>query len=156
MINSDEIDQKIISILSTNCKLSSQQISEQVGASPASIWRRVKALEEAGIIDSYEAQIDYEKLGYELTAFAQVTLNRHSRNNVGLFEQAVHDMPEILNCHAVTGQSDYILQILVKNIRDYELFLNDRIFQLPGVEHVHSSISMKTVKAGQRRNSIKP
>lgn len=153
MINADEIDQNIISLLSRNCKLSSQQIAEQVSASSASVWRRVKALEEAGIIGNYEAQIDYEKLGYELTAFAQVTLNRHSKNNVGLFEDAVHKMPEILHCHAVTGQSDYILQILVKNIRDYELFLNDRIFQLPGVEHVHSSIALKTIKAGQRRST---
>jgi len=151
MLNADEIDQKILSLLSDNCKLSSQQVAEQVGASPASVWRRIKNLEESGIISGYEAQINYESLGYELTAFAQVTLNRHSKNNVGLFEDAVHKMPEILGCFAVTGQSDYILQILVKNIRDYELFLNDRIFQLPGVEHVHSSISLKTIKAGQRK-----
>ena len=63
-------------------------------------------------------------------------------------------MPEILACHAVTGQYDYILQILVKNIRDYELFLNDRIFQLPGVDHIYSSISLKTIKAGQRHETV--
>ena len=153
MIKADEIDQKILNLLSQNAKLSSQQLSEHVGASAASVWRRVKAMEDAGIIGGYEAQIDYEKLGYELTAFAQVILNRHSKNTVGLFEEAVNNMPEILACYAVTGQSDFILQILVKNIRDYELFLNDRIFQLPGVDHVHSSISLKTIKTGQRREA---
>lgn len=153
MIKADEIDQKILNLLSQNAKLSSQQLAEKVGASSASVWRRVKAMEEAGIIGGYEAQIDYEKLGFELTAFAQVTLNRHSKDNVGLFEEAVNHMPEILACHSVTGQSDYILQILVKNIRDYELFLNDRIFQAPGVDHVYSSISLKTVKAGQRKEA---
>lgn len=153
MIKADDIDQKIINLLSSNCKLSSQQLSEQVGASPASVWRRVKAMEDAGIIGNYEAQIDYEKLGFELTAFAQVTLSRHSKDNVRLFEETMQDMPEILACYSVTGQSDYILQILVKNIRDYELFLNDRMFRVPGVEHVYSSISLKTVKAGQRRSN---
>ncbi|MBV1901142.1 MAG: Lrp/AsnC family transcriptional regulator [Kordiimonadaceae bacterium] len=153
MLMADELDLKILTLLSNNCKLSSQQLAEQVGASSASVWRRIKALEETGIIDGYEAQVNYEKLGYELTAFAHITLNRHSRDNVGLFEDAVNNMPEILSCYAVTGQYDFILQILVSNVRDYELFLNDRIFQAPGVDHVYSSIALKTVKAGQRRES---
>ena len=151
MLNADELDQKIITLLSGNCKLSSQQLSDTVGASTASVWRRIKALEEAAIIYGYEAQINYEKLGFELTAFAHITLNRHSRDHVGMFEEAVQKMPEILTCHAVTGQYDYILQILVTNVRDYELFLNDRIFQAPGVDHVYSSISLKTIKSGQRK-----
>ncbi|MFC3052014.1 Lrp/AsnC family transcriptional regulator [Kordiimonas pumila] len=147
----DQIDKKILALLTENCKLSSQQIAEQVGASTASCWRRIKAMEDAGVIESYQATINHDAVGFELTAFAQVTLNRHSKNNVKLFEEAVGRMPEILACYSVTGQYDYILHILVKNIRDYELFLNDRVFHLPGVDHVHSSISMKTVKTRQSR-----
>ncbi|MBL4789431.1 MAG: Lrp/AsnC family transcriptional regulator [Kordiimonadaceae bacterium] len=149
----DDIDLKILNSLRDNCKLSSQHIAEKVGASSASCWRRIKAMEEAGVITGYEAQVDFGTLGYELSAFAQITLSRHSKDNVGRFEEAVRDMPEILACHSVTGQSDYILQIMVKNIRDYELFLNDTLFRLPGVDHVFSSISLKTVKSGQRKGT---
>jgi len=150
MIKIDTIDEKIINLLRQNCKLSAQQLSEQVGASSASCWRRIKSLEDNGVITGYEAQVNFEEIGFELTAFVQITLNRHSKKNVSLFEEAVTKIPEILSCHSVTGQHDYIIQIQVKNIRDYDVFLNEHIFQLPGVDHAFSSVSLKTIKSGQR------
>lgn len=143
----DDIDRKIIAAVSEDGKQSAQQLAEKVGASAASCWRRVKALEDADVIKGYHADIDYAALGYELTAFAQVTLNRHDKDNNKRFEGAVVNLSEIVTCHSVTGQSDYILQVRVPNVRDYEELLNDKIFQLPGVQQVFSTIALKTVKS---------
>lgn len=143
----DEIDEKIIEALSADGKQSAQQVAEKVGASSASCWRRIKALEEAGVIKGYHADIDHAALGLEMTAFAQVTLNRHDKDNNKRFERDVVTLPEVVTCHSVTGQSDYILQVRVRNVRDYEELLNDRIFQLPGVQQVFSTIALKTVKS---------
>lgn len=143
----DEIDKKIIETLSLDGKQSAQQVAEHVGASSASCWRRIKALEDAGVIKGYHADIDHTALGLELTAFAQVTLNRHNKDNNKRFERDVVTLPEVVTCHSVTGQSDYILQVRVRNVRDYEELLNDRIFQLPGVQQVFSTIALKTVKS---------
>ena len=142
----DSKDREILDLLSLDAKMTTQALAAKLHVSPAAAWRRVKALEEAGIIRGYHANIDQEALGYGLTAFAHVTLNRHSKANVTGFDAAVMAMPEVLESHSITGQADYILKIRLKNIRDYEMFLNDRLFKLPGVEHVHTSIALRALK----------
>lgn len=144
----DDKDKLILDLLIADAKLSHQQISEKINSSQASVWRRIKAMEEAGIISGYSARVDQEKMGFELVAFAMVTLNRHSRDNVGEFERVMIAAPQILECHSITGQADYILKIKAKNIRDYEMFLNDALFRVQGVDQVHTSISLRAVKEG--------
>lgn len=142
----DQKDRAIIDLLLVNSKLTHQQIADQLNSSQASVWRRIKALEESGVIEGYSADVSDEKLGYELIAFALVTLNRHSRDSVGDFESQIQRSSAILDCHSVTGQADYILKIRAENIRAYEIFLNDTLFHAPGVEHVHTSISLRVIK----------
>lgn len=142
----DPKDRAILDLLCKDSKLSHQQIAEMLGSSQASVWRRIKSLEDRGIIEGYGARINQEKLGLELTAYALITLNRHSRDSVGDFEKQIRRSPAILECHSVTGQADYILKIRTENIRAYELFLNDTLFHAPGVDHVHTSISLRAVK----------
>lgn len=142
----DVTDKKIIELLLSDGKLTHQQIAEKTNSSQASVWRRIKAMEEKGIITGYSARIDHEKMGFELTAFALVTLNRHSKDNVGNFERTINQSKEVLECHSVTGQADYILKIRAQNIRAYEVFLNNELFRAPGVDHVHTSISLRAVK----------
>ncbi|GHF10829.1 AsnC family transcriptional regulator [Kordiimonas sediminis] len=142
----DDVDKAILDCLIEDAKISHQQIGEKVNSSQASVWRRIKALEAAGIIEGYTVRVSDEKMGFELTAFALVNLNRHSKDNVGKFETVIKQSKAVLECHSITGQADYLLKIHARNIRDYELFLNAELFSAPGVEHVHTSISLRQVK----------
>ncbi len=142
----DDKDWLILSLLERDGKQTSQQLADAIHVSSAAVWRRVKALEEAGIIKGYQAIVDYEVLEQGLTIFVSLTLKRHSADTVRLFEEKVMLVDEVLDCYSITGQADYILKIRVGAIRDYETVLNDKIFQLPGVDHVQSSIGLREIK----------
>ncbi len=143
--NIDDTDIEILGLLVRDSKITTQGIADKVHVSTASAWRRIKAMEDSGVIKGYHAVVDQEALGYTLTAFAHVTLNRHTTEGVAEFDEAIAAMPQVLESHSITGQADYILKIRLKNIRDYEMFLNDVLFKLPGVGHVHSSIALRSL-----------
>lgn len=143
----DKLDRRILTHLQREGRLSNQELSERVSISPAACWRRVRALEEKGVIARYTAQLDPEVLGIEFVSFATVSLRRHSRDTVRQFEAAVMDIEEVLECHSIAGNGDYALKIVARNAHDYERIILDRITQLPGVEQIHSSISLRAVKS---------
>ncbi|WND03437.1 Lrp/AsnC family transcriptional regulator [Temperatibacter marinus] len=147
MISLDQKDKDILDLIIEDSKLSHQQIAEKINSSQASVWRRIKALEDMEVITGYGAKVNHEKLGFEMVAFAMITLNRHSRDTVGKFETAMQMSKAVLECHSITGQADYILKIQAHTIRQYEFFLNDELFRTPGVEHVQTSISLRPVKS---------
>lgn len=118
----DKQDQKILEILQTQCRLSAQEISEIVGVSTATCWRRIKALEESGIIKSYNAILDRKGLGFEICAFVSVSIERRYSNVVDELEQAFINRPEVLECYVTTGESDYTLRVVAKSVEDYEFF----------------------------------
>ena len=124
-----------------------QQISDLVGLSPTPCWKRIKDMEAAGVIRGYTVLVDREKLGLNLAAVAEVNLDRHSEELVQRFEKAVAASPQIVRCLSATGPADYILTVLVPDIKHYEQFLHSTLFKLPGVTHVRSSIVLKEVKA---------
>jgi DNA-binding Lrp family transcriptional regulator len=107
-------------------------------------------MEAAGIIRGYTAVVDREKVGLTLAVLAEVNLTRHNEDDVRRFEEAVAAAPQIVSCHATTGQADYVLKVLVPDIKSYEAFLHDTAFKLPGVTHVRSSVVLKEVKAETR------
>lgn len=142
----DAIGRRILATLQAHGRLTNQELADRVGLSPSPCWRRVKELEEEGVIRRYAAILDPEKVGVAECVFTLINLEMHNRDSLAAFEQAVKDRPEILECYAITGDADFILKVHVPNIRAYDRLLNEVIFRIPGVKHVKSSFTLREVK----------
>ena len=143
----DRFSLALLAELQRDARQTVQQLADAVGLSPTPCWKRIKDMEAAGVITGYTALVDREKVGLNLAVVVEANISQHSEDLVRRFEAAVAASPQIVRCLATTGQSDYILTVLVADIKHYEQFLHDTIFQLPGVTHVRSSIVLKEVKA---------
>ena len=146
-LNLDRYSLHILAELQRDSRQTVQQLSERVGLSATPCWKRIKEMEAAGVITGYTALVNREKVGLNLAVVVEANISQHSEDLVRRFEAAVAASPQIVRCLATTGQSDYILTVLVAGIKEYEAFLHDTIFKLPGVTHVRSSIVLKEVKA---------
>jgi DNA-binding Lrp family transcriptional regulator len=146
----DRHDVLLLSELQRDSRQTVQQLAASVGLSSTPCWKRVKEMEAAGIIQGYTALVDREKVGLSLCVLAEVNLTRHNEDDVRRFENAVATTPQIVGCYATTGQADYVLKVLVPDIKSYEAFLHETAFKLPGVTHVRSSVVLKEVKAETR------
>jgi len=142
----DKIDRRILRVLQTDARMSAQQAADQVGLSAAPVWRRIKALESQRVIQGYHARVDRRKVGLGTCMFAQISLERHSADVVENFERAVRNAPEILECHAVTGDSDFLLKILVETPEAYDAFLHRFLFNLPGIRQTRSIVALREIK----------
>jgi len=142
----DQFDRKILKVLQQDGRITNQQLAEQVDLSPAACWRRVKAMEEAGIIQRYVALLDPERLNQGLTVILMVQLSLHNRAYKEAFEARVSDLPEVLQCYAITGSADFMLRIQVSDMAAYDRFLNDNLFTLEGVAQVQSNFALREVK----------
>lgn len=145
-IVTDAIDRQILGVLQQDASLSNAQVAARVGLSSSPCWRRVRRLEREGAIRGRVALLDPDKLGLSVVAFASVKLSSHGRQALPEFESAVREYPEVLECYTVTGETDFILRIVTRNIRSYEDFLRHHLLQLPTVAEVHSTIALTQVK----------
>ncbi|MFI6294678.1 Lrp/AsnC family transcriptional regulator [Nonomuraea sp. NPDC050790] len=141
----DEIDRSILAVLERHGRISNSDLAARVGLSPSPCLRRVRQLEDAGIIRGYRAVIDPAAIGRALRVFAGVRLVRHSRADVVAFEQGVIRLPEVAACHHITGNFDYLLQVEVADLPAYEHFHANQLATLPGVATVTSYVTMKTL-----------
>lgn len=146
----DRLDILLLQELQRDSRQTVQQLADAVGLSSTPCWKRVKELESTGIVRGYTALVDREKVGLSLCVLAEVNLTRHNEDDVRRFEQAVAACPQIVSCYSTTGQADYVIKVLVPDIKSYEAFLHDTAFKLPGVTHVRSSVVLKEVKAETR------
>ena len=142
----DKTDIKILECLQKDGRASAQQVSDRVGLSTAPVWRRIKALESAGVIQGYHAQVDRSKAGLRGCMFTQISLERHSAEVVENFERTVRNAPEILECYAVTGDADYLLKIVVTDAEAYDRFLHRFLFNLPGVRQTRTIVALREIK----------
>lgn len=140
----------ILAELQRDARQTIQQLAAAVGASATPVWRRIKEMEASGVIRGYSALVDREKVGLRLAVVVECNLETHTEEAVQRFEAAVNATPAIVRCLATTGQSDYIMTVLVAGIKDYERLLHEALFRLPGIEHVRSSIVLKEVKVDER------
>ncbi len=140
------IDRKLLLAVQADCQQSVQQLSEQVGLSPSACHRRLKALEERGFVLAYRAALNADKLGFTMQFFIEVSLSSQSEQSFEAFEKAVKGIPEVLECHLMAGQSDYILRVVCRDLEDFERLHRRLIARLPGVARVHSNMSIRTVK----------
>lgn len=145
----DDIDKKILAALQLNAHATSEQLSEIVGLSPSPCARRVRNLESAGIIKGYVAVVDQVKAGLPISVFASIKLERQREEELDRFAKAVQRWPEIVECYLMTGQRDYMLRIVVKDLEAYETFLKQTLTRLEGVASIESSFALGQVKHSQ-------
>ena len=139
-------DRRILAELQRDSRLTMQELAERVGMSSSAVWRRVRSLEEDGIIDRYAVIVDPKMAGFGLSSVVHVSLARHEQENVDNFVHEVLQHPEVLECFATSGEADFHLRVVVEDIDAYNRFLDDFIFRLPGVSQVRSNIVLKEIK----------
>lgn len=153
-IELDAIDRRILAILQENGRLSNQEIAERVNLSPSPCLRRIRRLEESGVIRSYVALLDAQKLGLDLLAYVNVRLEKRGPTAAGregvthaeLFRAAVQTWPEVVACHAMTGDMDFLLRVQVEDMAHFSRFVQDQLLHHPSVIDVKSSFSLDTFK----------
>ena len=139
-------DRAILRELQRDSRLTMQQLAERTGMSTSACWRRVRSLEEGGVIDRYAAILNPKKAGFNLSSMTLVSLARHEQKHVDNFIQEVLRHPEVLECFATSGEADFHLRVVVEDMDAYNRFLDDFIFRLPGVSQVRSDIVLKEIK----------
>ncbi len=142
----DEIDRKVLRSLQVDSTLSMVALGERVGLSPSACHRRIKALEEKGYIAGYRAVLDRGRLGLSMQFFIELSLISQSDETLEAFERAVRGIPEVLECHLMAGQSDYILRVVCEDAEAFERLHRQLVARLPGVARVHSNMSIREVK----------
>ena len=142
----DGYDRRILEALQKNGRLSNVELAEQIGLSPSPCLRRVRMLEDAGVIQGYEARLAPDEVGLGLTVFVGVKVERHHERDAARFRKEVSALPEVIAAHLVSGESDFLLQVVVPDLRGYERFLLDTLLKLPGVKDIRSNFAIQTVK----------
>jgi DNA-binding Lrp family transcriptional regulator len=142
----DRIDRKILDILQKNSKITNAQLSKDIGLSPAPTLERVKKLEQAGIIKSYHATVDPATLGLGVSTFVHITLHGHNKKNIDTFIKAINQVPEIVECHHITGSGDFILKVIAKDIGAYQQLMLDKVSEIDVVDSMQSMVILSTFK----------
>jgi len=142
----DATDRRILRALARRGRLSNAELAEEVGLSPSPCWTRVRRLESAGVIQGYAALLDQASLGLPDTVFLEVMMEKHDEAALRRFEEAVNAIPEILECHLVTGEYDYIIKAAVNGTAGYEALLREKVYRLPGVRHTRSAFTLRCLK----------
>ncbi len=143
----DAFDRKILRALQDDARLSNVELADRIGLSASPCLRRVRILEEAGIIAGYRAMLSRKNAGLGLTVFVGVKVERHHDEEAQAFQDAVRDVPEVLACYLVSGEHDFMLEVVVPDLEGYEQFLMGRLLRLPGVVDVRSNFAIRTVKS---------
>lgn len=142
----DAIDKKILDLLQANARISNLELAQAVNLSPTPCARRVKQLEQAGILTGYTTQINAQALGYALTVYIAISMDRHTAERFANFEKQVRAFPEVVQCSIVTGRSeDYLLKAVVRDMAHYEDFLLHRLNRIEGISQVHTSFELRAV-----------
>jgi Lrp/AsnC family leucine-responsive transcriptional regulator len=149
----DRFDRDILRALQGDGRLTIQELSDRVGLSPSPVSRRLRRLEAEGVIRGYAALIDEAALGYGVSVFVSVRLDRQVDEALARFESAVQAFPEVVDCWLMTGARDYLLRVATADLAEFERFLTGRLTRIPGVAAIESSIPLRRVKAGTSRTA---
>ena len=149
--NFDSHDVALLKAVQRNGRATINELAECVGLSPSPVARRLRILEDAGVITGYAALIDERALGYEFSVFVSVKLDRQVDDALARFEAAVRSFPEVVDCWLMTGNRDYLLRVATRGLADFERFLTGTFTKMPGVASIESSIPLRRVKSGLAR-----
>ena len=142
----DSTDRKILAALQGNARLTNAELAERAGLSATPCWNRVKRLEADGVIESYVAVLNQEKLGYPDTVLIEVTLDRHDDDVLRRFGELLAELPEVLEAYLTTGDYDYMIKVAVSGTAGYERFLREKLYRIPGIRHSRSSFALRCLK----------
>ena len=142
----DAIDRRILRELQDDARLSNVELADRIGLSPSPCLRRVKMLEESGVILGYRAVMSRKKAGLGLTVFVGIRVERHHDEEASAFQAAVAGVPAVISCHLVSGEHDFLLEVVVPDLEAYEHFLMGTLLKLPGVVDIRSNFAIRTVK----------
>lgn len=145
-IKIDELDQKIMQILQQNARTTIKEIADQVGMSSTPVFERIKKLEKNGYIDKYVALLNEAKLGYKMVAFVQISLTLHNLGEVNAFVERVTSFPEVMECYHTTGESDFLLKILVSDMDRFNDFILYKLSEIENLSHVRTQFALSTRK----------
>ncbi len=146
MLKIDKIDRKILGVLQENARVSNAELAEKVGVSASPCWRRVRRLEEAGVIKKYVTLLDSTEVGLGVNVFVQIHMGVQKGKEIEELEKVILARPEVMECYRMTGDSDYLVRIAVADIAAYEDFMSRVLLNLPGAANVNSSFALKQVK----------
>ncbi|WP_095169088.1 Lrp/AsnC family transcriptional regulator [Pseudomonas sp. Irchel 3H3] len=142
----DRTDKALLNALQGNARLTTAELADQVALTTSPCWRRVKILEESGVITGYQAILSPKALGYGVTAFVSVMMESHNQEMARTFEQRLLQIPEIVACHNVSGRYDFLLEVVAKDLESFGEFAREVLQTLPAVKEIYSSFSFKSVK----------
>lgn len=142
----DRLDRLILTLLQDNGRMTNLELSEKIGLSPTPCLRRVKRLEEEGVIKGYAAIVDQKAYGLPLSVFVSIRLNQQSEEQIKEFEKAVQGWSEVTECHLMTGARDYLLHVYADGIEGYERFLKQKVTRLKCIQSVETNFAMSTIK----------
>lgn len=141
----DEIDSRILEALQSDGRITNQALADRVGLSPSPCLRRVRQLEAAGVISGYVALLDPPAIGLDVTAFVRIRLKEQGDRHLAVFEAAIRDLPEVMECYLMTGESDYQLRVVVGSLEEFENFLRRKLTLIEPVAEVTSSFALRPV-----------
>ena len=142
----DVIDQKLLALLQDNGRMTNVELAQKVGLTAPPCLRRIRALEQAGIIRAYHADIDASKMGYSITVFAMVSLKSQAESDLRAFETYLQSIPEVRECHMLNGEIDFILKIVARDLQSFQELLTSRLTSAPNVNSVKTSLTIRTAK----------
>ncbi|KAB0642050.1 Lrp/AsnC family transcriptional regulator [Burkholderia latens] len=146
----DRIDRGMLDMLQQDGRVSNARLAEAFSLSETSCWRRLRRLEEAGLIAGYHARLDRRKLGFGVMAFVQIVCTQHSEEVTAEFERLIDASPNVLACDNTTGEADFLLQVVAADLDDYSHFVERVLRKLPGVLSIRSNLSLRQLKSTQR------
>src|SRR5258708_513121 len=142
----DNLDRQILNELQHNSAITNVELAQRIMLSPPAVHGRIKRLEERGYIRSYVALLDREKIGYDLLCIVSVTLRSHETQLIQAFREAIGKLPEVLECFFLTGDHDFLLKIIVRNHKELEYFLTEKLTPIPGVGHISTGVVLAELK----------
>ena len=148
MLKIDDIDKKILEILQSDSNQSIKQIAQQLHLTNTPVHERIKKLEKSGTIEKYKAIVNPKLIGKELMIFTNISLKEHTKPYLLNFESKVQNLKEVIECHHLSGEHDYLLKVLVKNMDDYRDFLTNKLAKIANIGNVHSSFVVGEIKKG--------
>ena len=146
MANLDNIDRRLLAELQDEGRVTNVELAQRVGLTAPPCLRRVRALEEAGVIRGYHAELDASKLGYAITVFALVSLRSQAEDALRQFEEHMRELPEVRECHMLNGEIDFILKIVSRDLQTFQEFLTSKLTPAPNVASVKTSLTIRTAK----------
>jgi len=142
----DRLDRRILEVIQEDARISNAELAERVGLSPSPCWRRVRALQERGVIRKFVTLVEPEAIGLPVNVWVNVTLREQVEKRLEHFEEAIVRRPEVMECYLMTGESDYLLRVVVPDIAAYQRFVLDHLTRIEGIASIKSSFALKQVK----------